>query len=34
MLSTGESLQTQGQKQTESEGTDKDIPHEWKSKEN
>ena len=34
MLSTGEPLQTQGHKLTESEGADKDIPHEWKSKEN
>ena len=34
MLSTGEPLQTQGYKRTESEGADKDIPHEWKSKEN
>ena len=33
MLSTRESLQTQGHIQTNSEGMEKDIPCKWKSKE-
>ena len=32
MLSTRDQLQTQGHKQTESEGMEKDIPCNWKSK--
>ena len=33
MLSTRDPLQTKGHKETESEGTEKDIPCKWKSKE-